>query len=100
MANRVLFDTSILIDEVRIGCHTETIARLPSIVCASSVVLAEMWRCARRDAEKDFLRKLSKNQVVPTPTGNAWIESGIILAKMQKQLGFTPAKLRDLHFDV
>ena len=29
-----------------------------------------------------------------------WLESGRILAKIYEDTGFTPAKLRDLHFDV
>jgi len=29
-----------------------------------------------------------------------WLESGQILAKIRANTGFTPEKLRDLHFDV
>ncbi|MGA2850585.1 MAG: hypothetical protein ABSE46_16425 [Terracidiphilus sp.] len=43
---------------------------------------------------------LQRNYPVLTPTQNNWIESGQILAKMQKDKGYEPHKLRDLHFDV
>jgi predicted nucleic acid-binding protein len=34
------------------------------------------------------------------PTKKNWLESGQILAKIRANTGFTPGKLRDLHFDV
>lgn len=35
-----------------------------------------------------------------TPTEKNWLESGQILGKMSTDKGFSPAKFRDLHFDL
>lgn len=43
---------------------------------------------------------LTKNHPVLTPTEKNWLESGQILSKIHKDKGFSPEKLRDLHFDV
>ena len=64
------------------------------------MVLAELWRGATKATERDFLRAMGRNHPVLTPTENNWLESGQILAKARADLGFTPDKLRDLHFDV
>ena len=37
---------------------------------------------------------------VLTPTEKNWLESGRLLGQIYIDLGFTPEKLRDLHFDV
>jgi predicted nucleic acid-binding protein len=66
----------------------------------SSVVLAELWRGVTKPAERDFLRALVRNHPVLTPTEGNWLESGQILSKIRADRGFTPEKLRDLHFDV
>jgi predicted nucleic acid-binding protein len=64
------------------------------------VVLAELWRGARKPAEREFLRALQRNHPVLAPTAGNWLESGQLLAKIGADKGFTPQKLRDLHFDV
>ena len=64
------------------------------------MVLAELWRGATKAAEKEFLRTLERNQPILTPTVNNWLESGQVLGRMCVDKGFTPEKLRDLHFDV
>jgi len=46
------------------------------------------------------LLALQRNYPVLTPTQNNWIESGQILATIQKDHGYEPHKLRDMHFDV
>ena len=96
----VIFDSSILVDDLRTGRHGERIARLDELVRTSSVVLAELWRGATTRAEQAFLRALEQNYPIFTPTEANWLESGEILMKMQRDRGFKPAKLRDLHFDV
>ena len=63
-------------------------------------MLAELWRGATQPAEQQFLRVLEKNHPVLTPTEQNWLESGQILAKIHKSRGFSPEKLRDMHFDV
>ena len=100
MSDLVILDTSIFVDDLRMGRHQARIASLTGLIRMSSVVLAELWRGANKAAEHDFLRKLAKNHVILTPTEKNWLESGELLSKMNRDLGFEPAKLRDLHFDV
>ena len=95
-----MFDTSIFIDHLRTGCHQERIDSISGLIRTSSVVLAELWRGATKPAEQTFLKALQKNHSVLTPTENNWHESGQLLGKMKVVKGFTPEKLRDLHFDV
>lgn len=100
MSNLAIFDTSIFIDHLRTGGHQQRIDCLNCLVRLSSVVLAELWRGATEPAERDFLRALEKNHSILTPTENNWLESGRLLADISADKGFTPHKLRDLHFDV
>lgn len=51
-------------------------------------------------AEQRFLRALEKNHPILTPTEKNWLDSGQVLAKLRARKGFSPEKLRDLHFDV
>ena len=100
MSNFVLFDTSILVDQLRTGRHQEKIQSITELVRTSSVVLAELWRGASKAAEREVLRVLEKNYPVLVPTRQNWIESGELLNKLRRLHGFLPDKLRDLHFDV
>lgn len=100
MAEIIIFDTSVLVDHFRTGCHQARIASLSGLIRTSSVVLAELWRGATQPSEHRFLRTLERNHPVLTPTSQNWIESGQLLAKVRKSKGFAPEKLRDLHFDV
>jgi predicted nucleic acid-binding protein len=100
MSEIVVFDTSVLIDNQRTGCHSHRMADLTGLVRLSSVVLAELWRGATQALERQFLRDLEKNLPILTPTEKNWLESGRILAKIYSDMGYEPKKLRDLHFDV
>ena len=100
MSDLVIFDTSVLVDELRTGRHRKRMESVDGLVRTSSVVLAELWRGATRTAERDFLRTLGNNHPILTPTEKNWIESGEILSKIRADHGFAPSKLRDLHFDV
>ncbi|MGD0830321.1 MAG: PIN domain-containing protein [Terracidiphilus sp.] len=100
MSDFILFDTSVLIDNLRTARHSQRIAERPGIARNSSVVLAELWRGATTAAEWKFLKELANSRPVLTPTENSWLESGEILSRIQKDRGFKPRKLRDLHFDV
>jgi predicted nucleic acid-binding protein len=100
VSNLVIFDTSILIDDLRTGCHQQRIESLTGLIRTSSVVLAELWRGATKPAEREFLGALERSHPVLTPTEKDWLESGRILGKICADKGFTPDKLRDLHFDV
>jgi predicted nucleic acid-binding protein len=73
---------------------------ITGLIRTSSVVLAELWRGATKRAEYEFLKALEKNHPVLTPTEKNWLDSGQILGKICVDKGFTPDKLRDLHFDV
>jgi predicted nucleic acid-binding protein len=96
----VLFDTSVLVDNQRTGCHSQRIAEYPGRIRNSSVVLAELWRGATVAAEKRFVEALQTSRPVLTPTEKDWLESGKILQALRSGNGFAPGKLRDLHFDV
>jgi len=99
MGNLVIIDTSIFIDHLRTACHEEWIRSLTGIIRTSAVVLAELWRGATKAGEQRFLRALARNHPILAPTERNWQESGQILGKIYKTHGFTPDKLRDLHFD-
>ncbi len=100
MSSLILFDTSVFVDHLRTGCHQERIETIHGLIRTSSVVLAELWGGATKSAEIEFLKALEKNHPVLTPTEKSWLESGKILGRIFKDRGFTPDKLRDLHFDV
>ena len=100
MIELILFDTSIFIDDLRTGRHRERIESVSGLVRTSSVVLAELWRGARKPAEREFLRALQRNHPILTPTAGNWLESGQLLGKMCAEKGLTAEKLLDLHFDV
>ena len=100
MSDIVIFDTSVLVDELRTGRHSKKIESVDGLVRTSAVVLAELWRGVVEAAERKFLLVLARNYPILTPTENNWIESGEILSRIFADLGFAPAKLRDLHFDV
>lgn len=100
MSELIILDTSVLVDDLRTGRHRQRIATLSGLIRNSAVVLAELWRGATTQSEREFLRALGKNHPVLTPTEGNWLESGQILAKMRTEHGYTAEKLRDLHFDV
>jgi predicted nucleic acid-binding protein len=99
-SNLVILDTSIFIDHLRTGCHQKRIDSLRGLLRTSSVVLAELLRGAAKPAEQSFLKELQKNHPLLIPSEGNWLESGHILTKMRANEGFSPEKLRDLHFDV
>jgi predicted nucleic acid-binding protein len=100
MSDLVIFDTSVLVDEVRTVRHRNRIASVGGLVRTSSVVLAELMRGVIGPAEHKFLRSLARNHPILTPTQKNWLESGEILANIRADHGLQPHKLRDLHFDV
>ena len=100
MSNLIIFDTSIFIDHLRTNCHGERIEAINGLIRTSAVVLGELWRGATRPAERAFLKELQKNHPILTPTEKNWLESGEILGRICVEKGFSPQKLRDLHFDV
>jgi len=95
-----MFDTSVIVDQLRSGRHQQRIDSVQGLVRTSSVVLAELWRGATTLAEEKFLTTLGKNHPILTPTEKNLLESGHLLSKLRVSKKLTPAQLRDLHFDV
>jgi len=100
MSDLIVFDTSVLVDHLRTDCHRRRTETLNGVVRNCAVVLAELWRGIVTPADRELVRALGRNHPTLTPSENNWLESGELLAKIQADHGFTPAKLRDLHFDV
>ncbi len=101
MANRIIiFDTSVFIDHLRTNKYADRFQNLSGLIRSSSVVLAELTRGATNGIELDFVSTLQKNHPILTPTERNWIESGRILHWICRDRGFSPEKLRDMHFDV
>ena len=100
MSDLVILDTSIFVDELRTGRNRQKNESITGLIRNSSVVLAELWRGATKPAEREFLRALGKNHPILTPTEKNWLESGRMLEAIRSDRGFSPGKLRDLHFDV
>jgi predicted nucleic acid-binding protein len=100
MSEFAIFDTSVLIDQLRTNRHASRIGSLDVPVKNCSVVIAELRRGATDRKEAKLVSEMEKNLAILTPTMNNWLESGVILAKMRDDQGFGPHKVRDLHFDV
>jgi predicted nucleic acid-binding protein len=100
LSNLIILDTSVFIDHLRTGRHAQRIDSLSGLIRLSSVVLAELWRGATKPVEREFLRALERNHRILTPTESNWLESGRLLGQIYEDKGFTPDKLRNLHFDV
>jgi predicted nucleic acid-binding protein len=100
MSEFVLFDSSVLIDQMRTNRHLDRILGVNGLVRNSSVVLAELWRGASSAVDRQMVLALEKNHPILTPTEKNWLESGRILAKIYAENGYEPKKLRELHFDV
>jgi predicted nucleic acid-binding protein len=82
--NLVIFDTSVLVHDLRKGTYEDRVQNLAGLIRLSSVVLAELWRGAVTREEKNLLVQLSRNHPVLTPTEKNCIESGDILNKMRR----------------
>src|SRR5258708_29833844 len=98
MSDLIIFDTSILVDDLRTGRHQSRIQSITGLIRISSVVLAELWRGVTKPAEREFLKVLGRNHPVLSPTQKNWLQSSQILAAIRADRGFTPDKVRDLHF--
>jgi len=101
MASRlIIFDTSVFIDNLRAKKHKDRISAVSGLIRNSAVVLSELLRGATRQDELEFIKNLTKNHPILAPTEKNWLESGEILSRVYRENGYTPEKLRDLHFDV
>ena len=100
MSEVVVFDTSILVDVLRTARQLQEIESISGFLRTSAVVLAELWRGATKPSDREFVRTLGRRYPILTPTEKNWLESGRMLETIRSDRGFSPAKLRDLHFDV
>ena len=101
MGNRVIiFDTSVFIDHLRTNKYEGKILSVSGLVRNSAVVLSELARGATKAEELTFIKTLSRNHPILTPSEKNWLEAGEILSKVRRERGYGPEKLRDLHFDV
>lgn len=101
MAGSILiFDTSVFIDHLRTNKFEGRFRNLHGIIRNSSVVLSELARGATKETEIMFVRTLARNHPIFSPTEKNWLESGEVLSRIYHDNGFTPEKLRDLHFDL
>ena len=100
MREIVVYDSSVLIDQIRTNCHLERMQRVAGIIRNSSVVLAELWRAASSQVDRKVIEEIKGRYSVLTPTAANWLESGQILARMRTDRGYERKKLRDLRFDV
>jgi predicted nucleic acid-binding protein len=100
MSELVIFDTSVIVDQIRTNRHLDRMLHVGGLVRNSSVVLTELWRGIASAIDRKTVETLERSHPTLTPTTNNWLESGQILAKIQNDKGSEPHKLRDLHFDV
>jgi predicted nucleic acid-binding protein len=100
MSELILFDTSIVVDQIRSNRHLNRMLNVDGVVRNSSVVLAELWRGVATAVDRKVVEALERNHSTLTPTAKNWVESGQVLARMRADKGFAAGKLRDLHFDL
>jgi predicted nucleic acid-binding protein len=100
MSDLIIFDASVLVDQLRTDCHRRRMETLNGLIRNCAVVMAELWRGVVTPAERGAVLALDKNHPTLTPTKKNWLESGELLARIHADRGFEPHKLRELHFDV
>ena len=93
VSNLVVFDTSVLIDQLRTGRHQARIQAVNGLLRTSAVVLSELWRGATTPAEQRVVRALEQNHPVLVPTAKNWLLSGQILGKIRVGKGFGPGEV-------
>lgn len=76
MSDLIIFDTSVLVDQLRTDCHRRRIETLNGLIRNSSVVMAEWWRGVVTPADRVALVVLARNHPTITPTQKNWLESG------------------------
>lgn len=99
-ANLAILDTSVYIDNLRIGRFKQEILDLKFVVRCSAVVLAELSRGARSREMRRFVDELTKSLRIIAPNEREWVESGRIMNRIVAAKGYDVHKTRELHFDV
>jgi len=98
-AKFAVFDTSIYIENFRTGRFTMPMLRSTFIPRCSAVVLHELDRGARTRDEQAFVRALTKNCRVLTPTEKHWHEAAEVLRLVRRREHYEGSKLAGLAFD-
>jgi predicted nucleic acid-binding protein len=100
VSDLVIFDTSIFIDDLRTGCHQQTIQAITGLIRTSAVVLAELGARRHQSGRARLAASAGQESSHSVPPEKNCLESGQILEKIHRDHGFPPGKLRDLHCDV
>ncbi len=95
-----VLDTSVYIENFRIGRFALRLLQSTWIPRCSAVVLHELFRGARTDLERRFVRDLHRRCQVLTPTESQWLHAADVLALIRKREQYDPKKVRDLLPDV
>lgn len=98
-ARFVVFDTSIYIENFRTGRFTDAMLASTLIPRCSAVVLHELLRGARSRDEESFVRALSENCRVLTPTEGHWRKAGELLRLVRRSEHYDGKKVSGLAFD-
>lgn len=99
MSNLAIIDSSIYIENFRNSSYKNELCNLPYLVRNSSVVIAELYRGCRREKERKVIEELAETFSLVTPSEKVWKESGELLSHLSEDKGYTPEKIRDIHFD-
>jgi hypothetical protein len=75
MSDLMIFDTPVLVDQLRTDGHRRRIETLNGLIRNSSVVMAELWRGVLTPADRVVLVALARNH--PTITPNAKELAGV-----------------------
>lgn len=100
MTKLYVFDTSVLIEQLRTNRFADAVRRLEGVIRFSAVVLAELYRGARTRSEIRVINSWARRPIVLTPSREMWMRSGRILARIAERQSFAPELLRRLHFDL
>ncbi len=100
MTKLYVFDTSVLIEQLRTNRFADAVRRLEGVIRFSAVVLAELYRGARTRSEIRLINSWARRPIVITPCREMWVRSGRILARLAVRQSLAPELLRRLHFDL
>ncbi len=99
MSHPVIIDTSVYVQHFRKGSYRSELSQLPYLIRNSSVVIAELTRGCRTQEERHVIEELANQTLLVTPTEKVWRESGKLLSRLSEKKGYSPEKIKDLHFD-
>ena len=95
-----ILDTSVYVENVRVGRFEQELLSLPFLVRVSAVVGVELMRGARSRQAKRFVEQLTRRFPLVVPTESDWVRSGVVVRRLAARHGFEATKVRDIHFDV